>query len=62
MYEVRAFIFKSTAKGKILQKTLIQCVASSYLTAMLHAMEIEDLTSRVQSLEFTNEEERQSHQ
>ena len=28
----------------------------------LHAMEIEDLTSRVQALEFTNEEERQAHQ
>ena len=27
-----------------------------------HAMEIEDLTSRVQALEFTNEEERQAHQ
>ena len=27
-----------------------------------HAMEIEDLTNRVQALEFTNEEERQAHQ
>ena len=27
-----------------------------------HAMEIEDLTSRVQALEFTNEEERQAYQ
>ena len=27
-----------------------------------HAMEIEDLTSHVQALEFTNEEERQAHQ
>ena len=27
-----------------------------------HAMETEDLTSRVQALEFTNEEERQAHQ
>ena len=28
----------------------------------LHAMKIEDLTNRVQALEFTNEEECQAHQ
>ena len=32
------------------------------LSDKLHAMEIEDLTGRVQSFEFTNEEERQAHQ
>ena len=32
------------------------------LSDKLHAMEIEDLTSRVQALEFNNEEERQAHQ
>ena len=32
------------------------------LSDKLHAMEIEDLTSCVQALEFTNEEERQAHQ
>ena len=32
------------------------------LSDTLHAMEIEDLTSRVQTLEFTNEKERQAHQ
>ena len=32
------------------------------LSDKLHAMEIEDLTNRVQALEFTNEEEHQAHQ
>ena len=32
------------------------------LSNKLHAMEIEDLTSRAQALESTNEEERQTHQ
>ena len=32
------------------------------LSDKLHAMEIEDLTSRVQALEFTNEQECQAHQ
>ena len=32
------------------------------LSDKLHAMEIEDLTSRVQVFEFTNEEERQANQ
>ena len=32
------------------------------LSDKLHAMEIEDLTNRVQALEFTNEEEFQTHQ
>ena len=32
------------------------------LSDKLHAMEIEDLTGRVQALEFTNEEECQAHQ
>ena len=32
------------------------------LSDKLHAMDIEDLTSCVQALEFTNEEERQVHQ
>ena len=32
------------------------------LSAKSHVMEIEDLASYVQALEFTNEEERQAHQ
>ena len=32
------------------------------LSDKLHAMEIEDLTGRVQALEFTSKEERQTHQ
>ena len=32
------------------------------LSDKLHAMEIEDLTNRVQALEFINEEECQAHQ
>ena len=32
------------------------------LSVKLHAMEIDDITSRVQTLEFTNEKEHQVHQ
>ena len=32
------------------------------LSNKLHAMEIEDLTNRVQAIEFTNEEEHQAYQ
>ena len=32
------------------------------LSGKSHAMEIEDLTNRIQALQFTNEEERQAHQ
>ena len=36
--------------------------ARQQLSDKLHAMEIEDLTSRIQALEFTNEEEHQTYQ
>ena len=36
--------------------------ARQQLSDKLHAMEIEHLTSRIQALEFKNEEERQTYQ
>ena len=59
-------IFKSTAKGKRTSEDIVlMCCfhhVQQQLSDKLQAMEIKDLTNRLQALEFTNEEQRQAQQ